>query len=74
MNPRASLIRLLCCLPLLTVSTGCSWDSVKQTSYEGLESIRRQQCLDNPDGECPAERTRYQDYQDERERLQAEQG
>lgn len=61
-------------LPVLLIAaaltTGCSWDSLQRTSYETLESMRQQQCLDQPDEGCPADRTSYDEYQSERDRLQ----
>ena len=50
--------------------TGCSWESVQHTSYETVESLRQQQCLHQVDSDCSMERTRYDEYQAERGRLQ----
>lgn len=54
------------------LSLGCSRESVQRTSYETLESIRVQQCMDRLDAECPTGRTSYEDYQSKREQLQAQ--
>jgi hypothetical protein len=62
----------LCCLALLLLSSGCSSENLQRTGYESVESMRRQQCMDAPGADCPAERTRYEDYQEELERLQQE--
>ena len=40
------------------------------TGYETVESMRLQQCMDEIDSDCSMDRTRYDDYQTERERLQ----
>ena len=52
------------------LTAGCSWQSVQRTGYETVESLRQQQCMDQIDTDCPSERTRYDDYQSERGRLQ----
>ena len=61
---------MLLCVQLLG---GCSWDSIQRTGYETVESMRLQQCMDEIDMNCSMERTRYDDYQAERERLQQQQ-
>lgn len=47
----------------------CSWESVQRTSYETVESMRIQQCMDQPDHDCSEERIRYDDYQAQRESM-----
>ena len=49
---------------------GCSWDSAQRTGYETVETLRQRQCMEHPDTDCPESRTRYDQYQAERERLQ----
>lgn len=38
---------------VLVLLGGCSAGSLERTGYETLESMRRQQCLDEPGAECP---------------------
>ena len=64
------VFRLLCSFPAIFLSAGCSWDSMQRTGYETVESMRLNQCLDRPDADCPTDRTRYEDYQSERDQLQ----
>lgn len=53
-------------LPLLLLA-GCSMDSAKRTTYETMESLRIQQCLDRPDDpDCSTDRQRYEDYESNR--------
>ncbi len=72
MNHRAHITSLAFSLIVLTLSVGCSWDSIQRTGYETAESIRLQQCMDRLDEDCPTSRTRYDDYQSEREKLKEE--
>jgi len=53
----------------LILLQACSWESVQRTSYETVESMRIQQCMDQPDHDCPEQHIRYDDYQAQRERL-----
>jgi hypothetical protein len=58
--------RLALLLPLLLLA-GCSMDSAKRTTYETMESLRIQQCLDRPDDPgCSTDRQRYEDYESKR--------
>ena len=57
-------------LMTLVLLQGCSWDSAQRTGYETLETLRQRQCMEHPDWDCPESRTRYEQYQAERERLQ----
>jgi hypothetical protein len=52
---------------------GCSWQNVQRSGYKSVEFVRLQPCLDERDSECSMERTRYEDYQTERQRLQEQQ-
>jgi hypothetical protein len=52
------------------LTAGCQWENVQRSGYETMESVRLQQCLDELDSQCSMERTRYEDYQSERQRLQ----
>ena len=70
MTHKAHTNSLVFAVTAVTLSTGCSWDSVQHTSYETVESMRRQQCMDRPNADCPFSRTSYDDYQSERERLE----
>ncbi len=53
----------------LILLQACSWESAQRTSYETVESMRIQQCMDQLDQNCSEERIRYDDYQSKRERL-----
>jgi hypothetical protein len=60
--PRLALLLL----PLLLL-VGCSLASAKRTTYETMESMRIQQCLDRPDDpDCSTHRQRYEDYEAKR--------
>lgn len=72
MNHLTQAFRLTFSLLTLTLSEGCSWDTVQRTGYETVESMRQQHCLDKPDADCPAGRIRYDDYQSERQQLKQE--
>ena len=53
-------------LALLPVA-GCSLQSAKRTTYETVESLRIQQCLDRPDDpDCSTDRQRFDAYEAER--------
>ena len=59
-----ALAPLLLALLLLA---GCSLESAKRTTYETVESLRIQQCLDRPDDpDCTTDRQRYDAYEAER--------
>lgn len=54
-------------LPILLLLQGCSWESAQRTTYESVESMRVQQCLDHPDdADCTTLRQRYEAYEAER--------
>lgn len=69
MKHHSRTLSLIFALLWVMLNMGCSWDSMQRTGYETVESMRLQQCLDKPDADCPASRTRYEDYQSERERV-----
>jgi hypothetical protein len=51
----------------LLLTTGCSLERAKRTTYETVESLRVQQCLDRPDDpDCSTDRQRYDAYEAER--------
>ncbi|MEJ2590715.1 MAG: hypothetical protein P8178_04800 [Candidatus Thiodiazotropha sp.] len=53
-------------LALLLVA-GCSLERAKRTTYETVESLRVQQCLDRPDDpDCSTDRQRFDAYEAER--------
>ena len=54
----------------MTLLSGCSWESVQRTGYESIESMRQKQCLDRLEDDCSLDRTRYDDYQTQRQLLQ----
>jgi hypothetical protein len=71
---KAPLVRIGVLLLLgALLAAGCTWQRVQRTGYETVESMRLQRCLDELDRECDRERTRYEDYQYERERLKEQQ-
>ncbi len=48
---------------LAMLLSACSWESARRTTYETVESMRIQQCLDRRDDpDCPTERQRYESY------------
>ena len=57
-------------LLLLTLLQACSWEGTKRTTYEAVESLRVQQCLNQPDdAECSTRRQRYDQYESERQQF-----
>jgi hypothetical protein len=57
-------------LLLLTLLQACSWEGTKRTTYETVESLRIQQCLNQPDdAECSTQRQRYDQYESERQQF-----
>ncbi|MCU7852881.1 MAG: hypothetical protein KZQ80_11755 [Candidatus Thiodiazotropha sp. (ex Monitilora ramsayi)] len=53
-------------LVILLSLTACSWESAKRSTYETVESMRIQQCLDRPDDpDCSTRRQRYETYEAE---------
>ena len=53
-------------LALLPVA-GCSLERAKRPTYETVESLRIQQCLDRPDDpDCTTDRQRFDAYEAER--------
>ncbi len=61
---------LIVSLFVVLLSLGCSREGLQRTSYETLESVRIQQCMDRLDADCPTDRTSYEDFQSKREQLQ----
>ncbi len=49
---------------------GCSADGARRAGYETLQSYQRNQCLSDPQQECPDERQSYDAYQRKRDSLQ----
>ena len=49
---------------------GCSWETVQRTSYETIESLRQQQCMDRPSDACEGGRTSYDEYQLQRRQIE----
>ena len=47
---------------IVSVTTSCSKDSLKRTSYETLKNIHEQQCQKDLSSDCP-ERESYDAYQ-----------
>jgi len=59
-----------CLLLALMLLQACSWEGAKRTTYETVESLRVQQCLDHPDdADCSTQRQRYDQYESERQQL-----
>ena len=59
---------VLSLLAIIAVAQGCSRDSLKRVTFDSMQNYSRQECLKNPDAECP-EREGYDDYQRKRDEV-----